>query len=132
ADTFDAAWQQCFQSLQQVLNTERIRASWLRVDWVEQTTAMNWRQLRRLLSATKRNYFRFGLSLDGLYHHAFLEQELNANAMLYGGNDIAHAVVNEKNFSLYAGRRFPGLRGIDFSDNGEVFVLHTGGLFCGE
>src|SRR5690606_23073427 len=60
---------------------------------------------------------------------AFLEGELNANAMLYGGSHIDHAVVNEKNFRLYAGNRFKGRR-VEFPDDDRLWVLVTQGVFC--
>ncbi|MDH4989321.1 YheC/YheD family protein [Aquamicrobium lusatiense] len=132
AATFEEAWRHCYGKLGRALASGQRTTRWARVDWVERTTASNWCDLRRLLASTKRNYFRFGLSLDSGFRHAFLEQELNANAMLYGGNTVEHAVVNEGNFSLYARSRFPGLGKIDFGDETELLVLHTGGLFRDE
>lgn len=49
--------------------------------------------------------------------------------MLYGGNGIEHAVLNEHNFSLHARTRFPGVIP-DFADERPVFVLSTKGVFC--
>src|SRR5690606_26039247 len=98
---------------------------WIRVDWVETAHRANWRQLRAMLAQVKRNYFRYGLALDKDLRFAFTEQELNANAMLYGGNAIFHAVVNEKNFSLYARRKFGAMPPRAFADDEEVFLLAT-------
>src|SRR5690606_15395250 len=88
-----------------------------------------WGRFREDLKSVKRNYCRQGLALDSRLSRAFLEQELNANAMLYGGSKIPHAVVNDKNFRLYARRRFPDWSG-DLSDDAPVFPLTTRGLFC--
>ncbi|MBN9070179.1 MAG: UDP-N-acetylmuramoyl-tripeptide--D-alanyl-D-alanine ligase [Rhizobiales bacterium] len=129
ARTFDEAWRKGLAALRDLFEKRRGRPRWVRIDWVEKVTPSNWRDVRALLSATKRNYFRFGLALDADFGRAFLEQELNANAMLYGGNAIENAVLNERNFGLYAASRFPGGGGIDFGDEAAVFILQTGGAF---
>ncbi len=132
AESFDTAWQQGQAALRSSFEKRGSHPRWTRVDWVEKVTPSNWRDLRALLSATKRNYFRFGVALDEKMERVFLEQELNANAMLYGGNAIQSAIVNEQNFDIYAKARFPRSGPIDFSDDTAVFVLHTGGVFRDE
>ncbi|MFA5496349.1 MAG: UDP-N-acetylmuramoyl-tripeptide--D-alanyl-D-alanine ligase, partial [Porticoccaceae bacterium] len=106
-----------------------IDVRWLRVDWVTHAQQLDWKTVRASLKAFKRNYFRNGLALDTEFEVAFLEQELNGNAMLYGGNQWPHAVLNEKNFAIYAGKRFPGLVP-DFSDDAVVCIFGTRGVFC--
>ena len=68
---------------------------WLRVDWVETVGEIQWSELKSWLAQTKRNYFRYGISLDKGFRIAFLETELNANAMLYGGAAIDQAGFRE-------------------------------------
>ncbi|EKE70322.1 CapA family protein [Celeribacter baekdonensis] len=79
---------------------------WLRVDWVDQTWDLTWHHCQLALENSKRSYFRYGLALDRGFEQAFLEQELNANAMLYLGGTVEQAGVNEKNFNIYGRRRF--------------------------
>jgi UDP-N-acetylmuramoyl-tripeptide--D-alanyl-D-alanine ligase len=122
--TFTDAWAQCSEALVACCP----KARWLRVDWVERSDRSTISQLRSELARTKRNYFRRGIALDEQFRHAFLETELNANAMLYGGNAIDHAVINEGNFNRYAGQRF-GLKPIDFAPDAPVWLFSTGGLF---
>lgn len=131
-DTLDEAWTEGVEQLRRTMRDERIEGRWLRIDWPAEILRTDWRQLRALLARTKRNYFRLGIALDEGFHHAFTEQELNANAMLYGGNAVDSAVLNERNFSLYAAQRFKGLPKIDFQDDGKVFLFRTEGLFCDE
>ncbi len=123
---FEQAWTEAASTLRQLMADRPVR--WLRVDWVEQKTATTWGELRNVLTDTKRNYFRLGISLDADLRFAFLETELNGNAMLYGGPKIEHAVVNEGNFRRYAGLRH-GLTEVDFSDAAPVWVFSTQGLF---
>lgn len=122
--SFAEVWEQAAGAL-----TARCpKARWLRVDWAERSDPTTMSALRSELARTKRNYFRKGIALDAALRHAFLETELNANAMLYGGNAIEHAVINEGNFNRYAGQRF-GLKPIDFAPDAPVWLFSTGGLF---
>jgi UDP-N-acetylmuramoyl-tripeptide--D-alanyl-D-alanine ligase len=104
---------------------------WLRVDWITAAERTSWNALRERLLRTKRNYLRLGISLDEAFEHAFLETELNANAMLYGGPGIPTAIVNEKNFALYAAQRH-NIDGIDFGDDTAIWLFSTHGLFIGD
>src|SRR5690606_26560859 len=107
--SFDAAWQKAADALREMVARDRLDGRWLRADWVEEIRPTTWGTLKNLLQNVKRNYFRYGLALDRDLNVAFLEQELNGNAMLYGGGTIIHAVVNEKNFQYYAQVKYPGL-----------------------
>lgn len=127
--SLESAWQKGLLKLRAAMLKHRLEGKWLRVDWIDGVEEMTWASLRSHLRQTKRNYFRYGLALDPDLEVAFLEQELNANAMLYGGNKIAHAVVNEKNFLIYARRRYGERTRIDFSDDRPVFVFSTKGIF---
>ena len=129
AATFEEAWSEAERALRHEMQRTKVVGQWLRADWVERVKQWTWRDLEDSLARTKRNYFRFGLALDRKLRTAFLEQELNANAMLYGGNTISHAVVNRKNFDLYARVRYPNLPAISFTADDEVFVLSTRGAF---
>lgn len=123
-ERFAVAWEKATQALRQVCPDAR----WLRLDWVTGTQRMTFRNLRRELAKTKRNYFRLGIALDERLECAFLEAELNANAMLYGGNKISHAILNEQNFRRYARIRH-GLEEVDFSPRRNVWLFSTDALF---
>lgn len=128
--SFDTAWSKGQAKLRAVMNARSLEGRWIRVDWVERIDATTWHDLAQLLERTKRNYFRFGLALDSELKVAFTEMELNANAMLYGGNSISNAVINEKNFSAYARSKYPNKPTLRFSGDGAVFLLSTRGVFC--
>lgn len=130
AGTFDTAWREGVVRLQRALARSGRDPLWLRVDWVTSVETTSWGGLGQRLAATRRNYFRQGIALDGKLETAFLEQELNANAMLYGGVEVAHAQVNEKNFVRYAVARFGDSCVPDFSPATPVFVFSTRGVFC--
>lgn len=130
--SLDAAWQQGVSQLLSIMGAENIQGRWVRVDWVEIAETTTWARLRSLLGKVKRNYFRFGIALDPAFRHAFTEQELNANAMLYGGNTLTNAVLNEKNFNLYARGRYEDLPSLSFPPNSTIFLFSTKGIFCDE
>jgi len=130
AKDFSAAWQAGATLARRAANAAKMDVCWLRVDWIFDTEAMTWGDLKQRFNATKRAYFRNGIALDPDYQYAFLEQELNGNAMIYGGNKISHAIINEKNFRSYVRRRYGDQLELDFSDDKPVFVLSTEGVFC--
>lgn len=101
---------------------------WLRLDWPTVVQGSTWAGLQAQLAQTKRNYFRFGISLDGALRHAVLEGELNGAAVLYGGDEVEHAVLNQDAFQRLAKRRFK-LDDVDFSADAPIWIFGTEGAF---
>lgn len=128
-ESFDQTWQYLIEQAMTLAKKRDLGVIWLRVDWVRSVREASLGQLKEWLKRVKRNYFRYGLAFDRNFAVAFLEQELNANAMLYGGTQYAHAVFNEKNFLVYARRRYEKFRQI-FSDDIPIYMLDTAGVFC--
>lgn len=128
---FESVWVELVGRARKLVDKEKLDVRWLRVDWVTDVRAVSMGQFQESLRLVKRNYFRYGLALDPGFRIAFLEAELNANAMLYTGSDVAHAQLNRKNFQIYAQTRF-GKSGmdLDFADAAPVWVLETAGAFC--
>ncbi len=125
----NSLWLKLTNQSRKLLNSAKMQGHWLRIDWVTDSEPMTWATLLDRFKNTKRGYFRYGLALDRQRKVAFLEQELNGNAMLYGGNKIAHVVINESKFRDYTDRRFGPKTSLNFNDEGTVDVLHTEGLF---
>jgi hypothetical protein len=128
--SFETAWQIGMEAVRRIERRQSGRRRWLRVDWPSAVQASTWAELRHVLDNTKRNYFRLGLALDKTFDCAFLEQELNANAMFYGGNQRTAAELNEKNFLLYFKTRFPGCTAPDFDADGKIHLFAGSGAFC--
>ncbi|WEX08259.1 hypothetical protein [Chelativorans sp. AA-79] len=126
---FASVWRQGVQRLARLVKAKKMEPRWLRVDWVDAAEQTTWLDLQMRLIATKRNYFRYGISLDRAFRHAFLETELNGNAMLYEGGATRHAVLNAGNFRRYAALRHK-LPGLDFPSHGEVHVFSARGAFA--
>ena len=130
SEAFDQAWTQGVVKLRKLMAKHKLQGRWLRVDWVSEAEALTWKALNARLSEIKRNYFRYGLSLDAGFKYAFMEQELNANAMLYPGKDEPNAAINVKNFRTYAAAHYGNVTKLDFVEDDPVFVLSTYGVFC--
>jgi hypothetical protein len=125
----ESLWPQLLSELKRRTRTTCKKIAWLRIDWIEDINAHTWAELNQILAATKRNYFRRGISLDSELKYPFLEQELNANAMLYTGAEAQGAQLNPKNFSVYAKQRFSPVPELDFSPHAPVYTFNTGALF---
>lgn len=130
APHIDAAWVQAAEALHRLAQQHRIEVKWLRVDWVTRVEPLSWGALAGRLKNTKRNYFRQGIALDEGLTVAYLEQELNANAMLYAGSNIPHAQINPNNFAVYGKIRFGQTPSLDFEETSIVQVFDTDGVFC--
>ena len=130
AAVLETAWREGAEQLERWVQEQGIVSPWLRVDWVEGASPIDWVQFKGQLASVKRNYFRLGLAFDKDFELAFTEQELNANAMLSGDSTIAHAVVNPRNFELYADARFGRRLSLELPGDQPVFLLATVGLFC--
>lgn len=128
--SFDEAWHSGAAQIDAAREAAGLSGEWLRVDWPASVEALSWAAFQKKLSRTKRGYFRHGVALDAALSVAFLEQELNAHAMLYGGSDVAHAVLNVKNFEKYARARHPqaDTRLASWADK-PVYLLSTHGVF---
>lgn len=129
APDFESAWQQGVTACQEWARHQALSIKWLRIDWVTRIQPMTWGRLTRQFRNTKRNYFRYGIALDAGFDIAFLEQELNANAMLYAGAEVAQASLNPKNVGVYARKRYGTEVPLDTGDNTPVFVFSTQGRF---
>jgi len=128
--SFEGTWQRTMLELRAAMKKKKLKGRWIRVDWVDVVKETTWGELQCHLEDTKRNYFRNGISIDVEFAHAFLEQELNSNAMLYGGNAIEHAVINQKNFMAYAQRKYGGNFAVDFAADNRILIFSTRGIFC--
>ncbi|MDR2155729.1 MAG: glutamate ligase, partial [Burkholderiaceae bacterium] len=124
-------WQRGANAARDLVKRHKIDIRWLRIDHVDAIEEITWAELRQRLKTTKRNYFRFGISLDAAFRQAFLETEVNGNAMLYQGGDMVECAVNNTNFLRYAKRRH-GLDAVEMGDDKPVWLFSSRGLLAGD
>ncbi|WMC11230.1 UDP-N-acetylmuramoyl-tripeptide--D-alanyl-D-alanine ligase [Oceanimonas pelagia] len=126
-DDFEEAWSKgCDKCWKAGINND-LPTKWLRIDWVTRVQSMHQRALHDLLRRTKRNYFRYGLSFSSDFGQALLEQELNANAILYAGSEVPHASLNLKNLAAYTKKRFG--EPLVLNNDAPAYVFSTRGRF---
>ncbi len=131
ADDFGNTWQTGMRSIKAAMKQEKITGKHLRVDWVESNVRTTWEGLQRLVSSVKRTYFRFGFALDEKCVRLLTEMECHANAVYYGDSSMGEGRFNEKNFAVYAGRRFNGNASLPSSPEDPVWVVGTAGVYMG-
>lgn len=126
--SFEKAWEKVERCYKEWVQAEKPLNQWLRVDWAQQVKKTHVAQLEEWLQGVKRNYFRWGVLFGENLEYAFTEQELNANAMLYGGVKIPHVVINKTNFNSYARKKYGHL---STSLDGEqpIWMLDNAGVF---
>ncbi len=136
AASFAAAWNDGQQAMQAFEQCDS--ALWLRVERAVNVTSLSWAQLQERLKRYKRNYFRQGIAFDSALTTALTEQEINANAILYGGANMPLATFNMGNFSVYVKRRFSDTAALDAAVAAQanpsslVYLFQTRGVFCAD
>jgi len=137
AESFEAAWSSALSDSAQLQDQPPGRL-WLRVERAINLTTLSWEQLQDRLKRHKRNYFRHGIAFDQGLKTALTEQEINANAILYGGSTVPLASFNMGNFSIYVKKRFGDPTVLEAAQYAQahpqtpVYLFQTQGVFCAE
>lgn len=66
----------------QIIRKGHLDPEWIKIDIVDEVEEISFNQLELKIAQTRRNYFRYGISFDSEFRLAFLEQEINGNAMM--------------------------------------------------
>jgi len=130
ADIPEKAWQEAINSLEKAFKAEQPII--LRADWVTSTKNMEWSEYLEKLKGRKRGWFRHGLAVDKNYKLAFMEQELNSNAILYNlGVEETKCEFQAQRAEIYCRERFKrGFPRLTRKDKVEIF--NTSAIFIQE
>ena len=130
ADIPEKAWQEAINSLEKAFKAEQPII--LRADWVTSTKNMEWSEYLEKLKGRKRGWFRNGLAVDKNYKLAFMEQELNSNAILYNlGVEETKCEFQAQRAEIYCRERFKrGFPRLTRKDKVEIF--NTSAIFIQE
>ncbi|MEJ8777850.1 hypothetical protein [Pseudogracilibacillus sp. ICA-222130] len=75
-----------FQNLEkkaiQFVRKNHLDPEWMKIDYVTNVEQLPFQQLEQKFANTRRNYFRYGIAFDEQFQLAFLEQEINGNALI--------------------------------------------------
>lgn len=126
SDTPEEAWMAALSELEKILTDE---PAILRADWVTASETVTWAECLERIKAKRRNYFRQGIAFDKNYNLAFMEQELNANAICCNlEQEDKRGEFQTDKAAAYCQQRF----GQDFpklADTDEVELFNTTGIF---
>lgn len=81
-DSFEKMFHNLEKKALQMITKQHLDPDWIKLDCVNQTEQISFKELEYELNHTRKNYFRYGISFDPDFNLAFLEQELNGNALI--------------------------------------------------
>lgn len=88
-----------------LVRKRHVDPEWIKIDIVQNVKEISFKHLELKIAKTRRNYFRYGISFDPEFRLAFLEQEINGNAMMRSVKK-SPVQLNEKNINHYLKTNF--------------------------
>lgn len=130
----DSDFQKAFQKIKrkgiQFVQKNGISPQWVKLDMVTDVKKMPFPLLEKKIEQTRKHYFRWGIAFDPEFRLAFLEQEINGNAMIRSVKKQPLR-LNETNINHYLtyneGQRFPFIKKL-YIDK-EVYLFQTRAMF---
>ena len=126
---FREAWDSLYQQAVHYFAIDPAPVEYLKIDWVDRQSTLSIPRFLKLVSVTKRNHFRFGISLDRQFKLAFLEQEVNANNFIQFHEKTGRAYLNPRNIKHYVAECRPGISALNFNDVQSVTIFTTQSVF---
>ena len=118
------------QKTHNLVRKNHINPQWIKIDIVTEVKNLSFETLEQMIAKTRRNYFRYGIAFDDEFRLAFLEQEINGNAMLRSVKK-SPIQLNEKNINHYLKTYFNN-RPVFMKSryrNKEVYLFKTMSIF---
>ncbi|HEY4599894.1 MAG TPA: hypothetical protein VIG73_01170 [Cerasibacillus sp.] len=130
----DSNFQKAFQRIKrkaiQLVQKNHIDPEWLKIDIVSDIKQISFLELEKNIASTRKNYFRSGIAFDTEFRLAFLEQEINGNAMIRSVKKQPLA-LDETNINYYMkyneGLRFPFIKKMYLEQ--DVYLFKTKAIF---
>ncbi|VWX35601.1 hypothetical protein [Exiguobacterium oxidotolerans] len=121
-----------FQKIKNFLLEHPVDYDWIKVDVAKNFHFCSFAELNDQLRATRKNYFRRGIAFDARFTCAFLEEELNGNAMLTPDKDTPELRVNLKNMTRYVEQQRRKIPRFIFTDETSCILFETTSVFSEE
>ena len=104
---------------------------WIKLDIVTSTEKVLFKELKKVLINTRRNYVDFGIAFDNLWNLAILPEEINANAFVRPDNTTKELFLSDKNINNYLRKYTTNKKAFssEFYDEKEVVKFYTQGFF---
>lgn len=126
---FENAWKDLYDKARHYIFNKNTPISFLKVDLVDSQRKHTIVDFIKKMTMTKKNYIREGICFDSNFKNAFLEQEVNGNAMIQIDKNTNRGYLNEKNIAHYIKGHRPYSSNIDFNKINEVITFKTKGFF---
>jgi hypothetical protein len=123
---FDQAWSSLSKKAHSILNHSPTS---IKIDIVIEQRPIEILSFIDLISKTKKNYFRYGISFDKNFQQSFLEQELNGNAIIQISPENKRGYLNEDNIQKYIKLHRPDMKPINFSNIRKLYLFSTIGYY---
>ncbi|TSB48525.1 hypothetical protein [Alkalicoccobacillus porphyridii] len=119
------AWKTVKKEALQKISQYKRAYEWFKIDVVENEEILSIDQFIHMISETKKNYFRKGISFDKHYQCAFLEQELNGNAVIQLDEKSKRGFIQERNLQHYIKQHRPTITSTSFLHEARHIRLFT-------
>jgi hypothetical protein len=126
---FEFAWKVLYKRVKKYFGESCVFTS-IKVDWVMNQQTHSIESFIELMTKTKKNYFRRGISFDSAFTQAFLEQEINGNSMIKIDSQTKRGYLDETNIQYYIRQHRKDLKEINFNKITDVITFNTQGFFC--
>lgn len=132
SDNYRTAFNSLRKRLVKMVRKDHIDPQWIKLDVVNELTEVTFEQLETKIANTRKNYYRKGIAFDNQFDLAFLEQEINGNAMIKNEHGKPPE-LNEKNINHYLNYngniRFPFMK--QRYQSKKVYYFKTTSVFKG-
>jgi len=129
---FKTSWKNAQdKALKYVMNHDS-SPNYVKADIVTNQKQLSISKFIRYINKTKKNYVRYGISFDSEFNLAFLEQEINANAIIKHDQNFQKAYLDEANVNNYV-KKHRGLNyPVNFNQIKHIILFQTKGYFYGD
>jgi hypothetical protein len=125
----ESSWKNASEKAVKHFKKNTMTPEWVKADFVTSYEQITVEEFIVKITKTKKNYFRYGISLDPDFNLAFLEQEVNANAFIKFDQEHQRAYLSEQNMNHYC-QTYRGMKGkINFNVINSITLFTTTGFF---
>ncbi|WP_147532937.1 hypothetical protein [Bacillus marasmi] len=126
---FEFAWKVLMKHAKKYFKNSK-NITCIKVDWVTDYEKLSVIDFINMMTETRKNYFRIGISFDSSFTYAFLEQEINGNAIIQIDPKTKRGYLNEINIQNYIQNHRKELAKINFNKVKNVITFNTQGFYC--
>lgn len=126
--TFRKSWENLLDNVD-TFHNKNTSPDHLKIDWITGTEKVSIHHFIQLMTSTKKNYFRKGISFDKQFEQAFLEQEINANAFIKHDKKNKRGYLDERNMQFYIQKHRPQMDPLQFNDVRFITLFEINSVF---